>query len=394
MARGWTKAARRPSTWSPSAPTASTSTGRPRPGPCRASRPRTSGIATAVRGSGKPSPRRGKPPTAPSTRRPTGRSAIAAPVNWGRYLLEVESAGDDATSTSYEFYAGYYYPEAGSDTPDTLKVALDKPAYRVGDTAKLKLDPQFAGTALVLVIDDRIIDMKAVEVPAEGTSPIALPVTDDWGPGAYVTAMLYRPGSAAEKRMPARALGLAFADVDPGDRKLDVSLEAPRKPCRASRSRSRQDRQRPSRARRPMSRLPPSIWASSTSPDSRRLIRMAGSSASASSAWSSAISTAQLIDPTQGTDRCAVRSGGDGEGAVAARHAAAHHRARRPAFGHRRSRRRWHRDRQLRHAGFRRHRAADGHGLDGQRHRPRLRPMSSSAIRWSSPQPAAVPAGR
>src|SRR5690606_21349182 len=49
-----------------------------------------------------------------------------------------------------------------------------------------------------------------------------------WGPGAYVTAILYRPSDAAEKRMPARALGLAFADVDPGDRKLDVSFEVPR----------------------------------------------------------------------------------------------------------------------------------------------------------------------
>jgi uncharacterized protein YfaS (alpha-2-macroglobulin family) len=154
----------------------------------------------------------------------SGPVAISAPVNWGRYVLEVESGGENPTSSSYDFYAGYYYAEAGSDTPDTLQVALDKPAYRVGDTAVLKLDPQFAGTALVMVIDDRIIDMQAVEVPADGTS-VSLPVTDEWGPGAYVTAMLYRSSDAAEKRMPARALGLAFADVDPGDRQLDVVLD-------------------------------------------------------------------------------------------------------------------------------------------------------------------------
>src|SRR5690606_33112437 len=130
------------------------------------------------------------------------------------------------TSTSYEFYAGYYFAEAGSDTPDTLQVALDKESYRAGDTAELRLDPQFAGTALVLVVDERIIDMQAVEVPAEGLT-VPLEVTDDWGPGAYVTALLYRPASAEEKRMPARALGLAFAEVDPGDRKLEVDIEAP-----------------------------------------------------------------------------------------------------------------------------------------------------------------------
>ncbi len=157
----------------------------------------------------------------------SGPVAIGAPVSWGQYRLEVSSTGEGATSSSYEFYAGYYYAEAGSDTPDTLSVALDKPAYRRGETANLKLDPQFAGTALVMVVDDRIIDMVAVDVPEGGTS-VPLTVTDDWGPGAYVTAMLYRPASAEAKRMPARALGLAFADVEPGDLKLDMTLDAPK----------------------------------------------------------------------------------------------------------------------------------------------------------------------
>ena len=152
---------------------------------------------------------------------------IAAPVMWGEYRLEVESTGEGATSSSYEFYAGYYYAQAGSNTPDTLRVVLDKPTYKIGETANLKLDPQFAGTALVMVVDDRIIEMHAVDVPEGGTT-VPLTVSESWGPGAYVTAILYRPSDAAEKRMPARALGLAYADVDPADRKLDVSFEVPK----------------------------------------------------------------------------------------------------------------------------------------------------------------------
>ncbi|MBE0578383.1 alpha-2-macroglobulin family protein [Devosia sp.] len=155
-----------------------------------------------------------------------GPVTIGANVDWGLYRVEVESSGDNPTSSSYEFYAGYYYAEAGSDTPDTLQVALDKAAYKVGETAQLKLDPQFAGTALVMVVDNRVIAMQAVEVPEGGTT-VPLEVTEEWGPGAYVTAILYRPSDAAEKRMPSRALGLAFADVEPGDRKLDVTLETP-----------------------------------------------------------------------------------------------------------------------------------------------------------------------
>lgn len=151
---------------------------------------------------------------------------VGSPVNWGRYRFEISAGGDNPTSSSYEFYAGYYYAESGSDTPDTLQVALDKSAYRVGDTAILKLEPQFAGTALVMVVDDRVIDIQAVDVPEAGTS-VPLTVTEDWGPGAYVTAMLYRPADAAEKRMPGRSVGLAFAKVDPGERLLAVDLEVP-----------------------------------------------------------------------------------------------------------------------------------------------------------------------
>ncbi len=75
----------------------------------------------------------------------------------------------------------------GRTRPTRCKVALDKPAYKIGETANLKLDPQFAGTALVMVVDDRIIEMHAVEVPEGGTT-VPLTVSESWGPGAYVTA--------------------------------------------------------------------------------------------------------------------------------------------------------------------------------------------------------------
>ncbi len=153
-------------------------------------------------------------------------ATIEAPTDWGQYRLTVEDDGDTPAASSVAFYAGWYRAVTSSDTPDTLQVALDKPAYRIGDTAKLKLDPRFPGIALISVIDDRLIEMKAVEVPEGGTT-VDLTVTDKWGPGAYVTATLYRPMDIAAKRMPSRALGLTWAKVDPGDRDLKVSVDTP-----------------------------------------------------------------------------------------------------------------------------------------------------------------------
>jgi uncharacterized protein YfaS (alpha-2-macroglobulin family) len=154
-----------------------------------------------------------------------GAVTVAGAVDWGQYRLTVSTEGASPTATSVNFNAGWYVAASGTDTPDVLQVALDKPAYRIGETAKLRLDPRFAGIALITVVDNRLIAMKSVEVPAEGMT-VDLDVTDQWGPGAYVTASLYRPMDIPARRMPARALGLTWAKIAPGDRQLAVSVDA------------------------------------------------------------------------------------------------------------------------------------------------------------------------
>ncbi|MCW3782067.1 alpha-2-macroglobulin family protein [Defluviimonas salinarum] len=164
----------------------------------------------------------------------TGAEAIAAPVDWGNYELVVEAADGTYSAASVEFHAGWYAPADATETPDTVPVTLDKPAYRPGDTAVVRLEPRADGVALVTVMSNRLIDMKAVPVTA-GETLVELPVTDDWGAGAYVAASVIRPLDADAGRAPARALGLSYAAVDPGPRRLAAAFEvapeaAPRGP--------------------------------------------------------------------------------------------------------------------------------------------------------------------
>lgn len=154
--------------------------------------------------------------------------SISAPVEWGSYEVVVERLDGTYVASSMDFYAGWYAPVDASDTPDTLELSLDKPGYRSGETAMLRVVPRFAGTALVQVMSNRLITMKAVEV-VEGENLIALDVTDEWGAGAYVTASVIRPTNEPAGRNPARSLGLSYAKVDPGIRQLDVTLTAPSK---------------------------------------------------------------------------------------------------------------------------------------------------------------------
>ncbi len=71
---------------------------------------------------------------------------VAAPVTWGEYEIRVERTDGTLAETSTTFWAGWYAPADVSATPDTLEMSLDKPAYRPGETASLRVVPRAAGT--------------------------------------------------------------------------------------------------------------------------------------------------------------------------------------------------------------------------------------------------------
>ena len=159
---------------------------------------------------------------------------VSVPVDWGRYRFQVETADPQGPASNAEFDAGWYVEATSTETPDGLEIALDKDDYAAGEIAKLKVSPHFAGELLVTVGADRLLSTVTATIPAEGAT-IDIPVSADWGGGAYVTATLFRPGDALESRMPARAIGVKWLKVDPGARKLAVALSPvaktePRKP--------------------------------------------------------------------------------------------------------------------------------------------------------------------
>lgn len=150
---------------------------------------------------------------------------LALQVDWGRYRVEVFDPATGA-ATSLRFRAGWQLGPQVSDTPDKLEVVADKPAYAPGDTAKIHIQPPFAAEVLVTVASDRIHLHRLASVPADGGT-IEIPVGSDWGPGAYVTATAYRPLVKDQPRAPLRAIGVAWLQVDPSLRTLNVAVAIP-----------------------------------------------------------------------------------------------------------------------------------------------------------------------
>ncbi|MGO4853977.1 alpha-2-macroglobulin family protein [Phaeovulum sp. W22_SRMD_FR3] len=155
---------------------------------------------------------------------------ISARTDWGQYELVVEGPGLAAAAMQFE--AGWYAPAGALESPDRLSLSLDKPGYRAGDVAHLRIVPEADGVALVSVLSNRLISLKSVPV-TKGENVIDLPVSEEWGAGAYVTASMIRAtdqiagDSAASDRVPVRAVGLAYATVNPGDRALQAVFEMP-----------------------------------------------------------------------------------------------------------------------------------------------------------------------
>ncbi len=148
---------------------------------------------------------------------------LTIPVGeWGTYRLDVTMGG---AQTSVLYSVGFF-GELAADAPDVLEVGLDKEAYAAGETMTLTVKPRFAGKATIAVIGDKAETWREIDVTPQGAT-VTLTAEAGWGPGAYVVALAHRPLEQAARRMPGRALGLAWFSVDKAARTLPVALDLP-----------------------------------------------------------------------------------------------------------------------------------------------------------------------
>ncbi|HVM80431.1 MAG TPA: alpha-2-macroglobulin [Stellaceae bacterium] len=145
---------------------------------------------------------------------------------WGYYRFTVRDKASGA-ATSVRFSSGWR-GDLAEDRPDKGEVSADKESYRPGETAKLAIRPPTAGEGLLVIANDRVLATRLVHVPAEGTT-VDIPVTADWGTGAYAILASYKPLKGGPERAPTRAIGLAWLPIDPAPRTLGAQLGVPDK---------------------------------------------------------------------------------------------------------------------------------------------------------------------
>ncbi|MGB0845245.1 MAG: alpha-2-macroglobulin family protein [Thiolinea sp.] len=156
------------------------------------------------------------------------KGKVAFPVGYGRYRLEIEDV-QTGLKTVYPFSAGWTSGRNAANRPDQIELKLDKPAYKAGDVAKLSIVPATAAQAVITVEADQLLWSKTVSLPATETT-IDIPVSEDWTRhDLYIAVTAFRPANSNEKVMPNRGLGIIHLPLDRGDRKLQLTVDAPEK---------------------------------------------------------------------------------------------------------------------------------------------------------------------
>jgi uncharacterized protein YfaS (alpha-2-macroglobulin family) len=157
---------------------------------------------------------------------------VSFPVEWGPYRVEVEDPKTGLIS-SMRFWAGYRWQDnadGGAVRPDQVKLALDKPGYNDGDTAKVTVTPPSAGKGYLLVeSSEGPLWWQEIDVPAEGKT-FDVPLDKKWARhDLYVSALVIRPGERKANVTPKRAVGVLHLPLDRSPRKLALTVTAPEK---------------------------------------------------------------------------------------------------------------------------------------------------------------------
>lgn len=156
----------------------------------------------------------------------TGKVSVDALEDYGDYRLVVT---DKATTeeTSFQFWVGWGgRATEGVDAPDRVRLSVSEKSPEQGGLAKLTLLPPYAGEAQIVVATDRVLSVSYQTVSEKGTE-LSLPVSADWGEGAYVMVTVFSERDAIEEPKPRRAVGVSYVPVDTSSRTFEVKFDVP-----------------------------------------------------------------------------------------------------------------------------------------------------------------------
>lgn len=153
------------------------------------------------------------------------------PKSEGDYEIEIRT-GDN--SLSYLRFSGYLY-EGSSQEPGTeavdregnVDISFSPSPAKPGDHIDIRFLTPFDGRLTICIEKDKVLSTHSLETK-ENKAFLSLPVSDDWAPNVYVSAMLTRPISDKGGKIPlTTAYGYASLAIERKDRLAKMEIRSP-----------------------------------------------------------------------------------------------------------------------------------------------------------------------
>ena len=159
-----------------------------------------------------------------------GQVSITCPTPGSYRLRAIDKLS--GRSTVARCHASSQSNESNSvalNKPERLEIVLDQPKYKPGSTAKILVKSPFAGTLVLCVETDRVIEQRVISLP-ENTTTLEYPIPATLRGGAFITAAVVRAIVPEDKSwLPHRAFGLARIITDHADHELPIQMRVGRR---------------------------------------------------------------------------------------------------------------------------------------------------------------------
>ena len=145
----------------------------------------------------------------------------------GYYLIAAEDPTTEATAAMgfYVYDARWNYGDEAT-LPESLNITTDKPLYRAGEKAVVRVDGSFEGRVLLSVETDEVLLSQVGSADKSGAE-FTFEVTEAMAPNAWITAHLVRPALPEESWASHRAFGAVPIELDCSQLALSVDITPP-----------------------------------------------------------------------------------------------------------------------------------------------------------------------
>ena len=148
------------------------------------------------------------------------------PEQAGEYTIILASPNGMRTGINFDVL-GLGYETTTLESPEKLKIVLDKDAYEIGDQARALIQTPFSGKLILTIEREKVYETRIIQVDSRETA-ISLPVEAKYLPNMYIVGLILRTPDETRKTLPMVSFGIATLNVKNTSKRIGMAWDVPK----------------------------------------------------------------------------------------------------------------------------------------------------------------------